>query len=147
MYWLLKPRINLNANVNIRYWTTLNRQSQGHVHKWMPYFNGSHQGLHVYANKVLCLYWLPLPTTNLNAKVSLSYSMTLKGKKPRPRSQVRVMFCIINLLFMYYPTYKHGKLHKINADKALYRIQIHRNCIEIHQNDPSPKRRPKRVKN
>ena len=27
------------------------------------------------------------------------------------------------------------KLHKINADKALYCIEIYRNCIKMHQND------------
>ena len=32
---------------------------------------------------------------------------------------------------MHSPTYKHAwKLHKINADKALYRIKIYRNCIK-----------------
>ena len=36
---------------------------------------------------------------------------------------------------MHSPTYKHGKLHKLNADKAPYCIQIYRNCIKIHQND------------
>ena len=31
---------------------------------------------------------------------------------------------------MYSPTYKHGKLHKINADEPPYCIQIYRNCIK-----------------
>ena len=36
------------------------------------------------------------------------------------------------------------KLHKTNADKALYRIKIYKNCIEIHQNYASPKDVPKK---
>ena len=35
---------------------------------------------------------------------------------------------------MHSPTSKHGKLHKINVDKAPFRIKIYRNCIKIHQN-------------
>ena len=33
------------------------------------------------------------------------------------------------------PPYRNRSLHIINADKALYRIEIYRNCIKIHQND------------
>ena len=36
---------------------------------------------------------------------------------------------------MQSPIFYTWKLHKINADKALYRIKTHRNCIKIHQND------------
>ena len=31
------------------------------------------------------------------------------------------------------------ELHIINADKALYYIEIYRNCIKIHQNDQAQK--------
>ena len=36
---------------------------------------------------------------------------------------------------MHSSTYKTWLLHKIYADKALYRIKIYRNCIKIHQID------------
>ena len=35
---------------------------------------------------------------------------------------------------MHSPIYKN-ELHKMYADKALYRIKIYRNCSKIHQND------------
>ena len=49
----------------------------------------------------------------------------------------------INLLYKHSPTWK---LHKINADNALYWIKIFWNCIKIRKNE-SPKKTSKCVKN
>ena len=49
--------------------------------------------------------------------------------------------------FIYAFSHLHTwKLHIINADNALYRIKIYRNCIKIHKMTKY-KKRQKRVKN
>ena len=39
---------------------------------------------------------------------------------------------------LLFSTYTTWKLHKINVDLTLYRIQIHRNCIKNDQMTKSP---------
>ena len=71
LYWLMWPRMNLNAKVNQNYNVTLNRNSQGQGNRERSQFRRSHQGL--FSCKVSSLYWLMWLRTNLNAKVNQNY--------------------------------------------------------------------------
>ena len=74
----MRPRTNLNAEVNQNYQVTLNRKSEGQGHRERSQFRRSHQGL--FPCKVSSLYWLMRPRTNLNAEVNQNYSVTLNRK-------------------------------------------------------------------
>ena len=112
LYWLMRPRTNLNAEVNQNYQVTLNRKSEGQGHRERSQFRRSHQGL--FPCKVSSLYWLMRPRTNLNAEVNQNYQVTLnrksEGQGHRERSQFRrshqglIPFKVSSLFWLMRPT-------------------------------------------
>ena len=44
-------------------------------------FDGGHQGLHVYAQQVSCLYWLPPPIINLDATIYRNVDLRWTGRR------------------------------------------------------------------
>ena len=81
LYWLMRPRTNLNAKVNQNYQVTLKRKSEGQGHRERSQFRRFHQGL--FPCKVSSLYWLMRPRTNLNTEVNQNVDRQTDGRTDR----------------------------------------------------------------